>query len=53
MALDCTDIFCGANGFPAGPAAAGNSGGQQMQAITPSPAPSPQWLSTSTGQTVS
>ncbi len=35
MTLDCTDIFSGADGFPAGLAAAGNSGGQHMQAGQP------------------
>jgi len=35
MTLDCTDIFRGADGFPAGLAAAGNSGGQHMQAGQP------------------
>jgi len=58
MALDCTDIFRGAGDFPAGlatagNAAAGNCGGQQMQAGHPAAGTVAQWLSTITVQTVS
>jgi len=57
MTLDCTDIFCGAGDFPAGlatagNAAAGNCGGQQMQAGHPAAGTVAQWLSTITVQTV-
>ncbi len=53
MTLDCTDIFCGASVSSAGPVAAGNSGGQQMQAGHPVAGTVAQWLSTNTVQTVS
>ncbi len=53
MALDLTESFCSADGFLAGLAAAGSSGGQQMQAGNTVASTVAQWLSTSTVQTVS
>jgi hypothetical protein len=58
MTLDVSDMFRGADGFPAGlatagNAAAGNCGGQQIQAGHPAAGTVAPWLSTSTVPTVS